>query len=272
MAASSSPFLIDLFLIFLTQWNFSIEVHATDKEFKVRQSRDSLLTPHNVALASINAYVDILESILSSQSQTFAEAIQVGQRELLQIWQWNGTVPPTINRCMHDIISEKAKEAPDRIAVTSWDGELTYGMLEKVSTQLAIRLVSLGVGAGVTVPLCFEKSMWTVVGVLAIMKAGGTFVLTDPHQPEARLQTIAQEVSAKIVLTSHAQADLGSRIAPEAQVVAIGKGLLDISNENLPSEGLPQIPSSTILYIIFTSGKTSHHVSRSWLIAYLSHD
>ena len=220
----------------------------------MRQSHNSPPKPQNVALASINAFVDILESVLSSQSQTIAEAIQVGQRELLQIWQWNNTVPPTINRCMHDIISEKANEGPDRIAVTSWDGEMTYGTLQRLSTQLAIRLAGLGVGVGVTVPLCFEKSMWTVVGVLAVMKAGGAFVLTDPHQPEARLQIIAQEVGAKIVLTSHAQAELGSRIAPDSQVVAIGKELLE--NGDVPSsENLPQVPSSAILYIIFTSGK-----------------
>ena len=226
----------------------------------MKQSRGSPPTPYNVALAGINAFADILESVLSSQFQTITEAIQVGQRELLQIWQWNSTVPPTIDRCMHEIISEKAKEGPDRIAVTSWDGEMTYGMLERLSTQLAIRLVGMGVGVGVTVPLCFEKSMWTAVGVLAVMKAGGAFVLTDPHQPEARLQIIAQEVKAKIVLTSQAQADLGSRIAPDAQVVAIGKGLLE-SSEILPSEDLPQVPSSAILYIIFTSGTKSTPVS-----------
>ena len=167
-------------------------------------------------------------------------------------------MPPTIDRCMHDIISEKAKAGQERIAVTSWDGELTYGMLERLSTRLAIRLSSMGVGVGVTVPLCFEKSMWTVVGVLAVMKAGGAFVLTDPHQPEARLQIIAQEVRAKIILTSHAQADLGSRVAPDAQVVAIGKELLD-SNEVLASDILPKVPSSAILYIIFTSGMTFLH-------------
>jgi len=43
-------------------------------------------------------------------------------------------------------------------------------------------------------------------------------------------------------------------------VVAIGKGLLE-SSEILPSEDLPQVPSSAILYIIFTSGTKSTPVS-----------
>jgi non-ribosomal peptide synthetase component F len=207
-----------------------------------------------MALAQINAFVDILESVLSNQAQTITDAIRVGPRQLSQLWEWNKTVPPTIDVCMHDIISELARQNPERMAVTSWDGEMSYGTLERLSSQLAVRLAELGVRVGVIVPLCFEKSMWTVVGVLAVMKAGGAFVLTDPHQPEARLQIIAQEVGAKVVLTSKAQAELGARIAPDAQVVAIGSELLE-SKEHFPVDVLPRVPSSAILYIIFTSGK-----------------
>ena len=44
------------------------------------------------------------------------------------------------------------------------------------------------------VPLCFEKSRWTIVAVLAVMKSGGTLVMMDPSLPLARLQNMATQV------------------------------------------------------------------------------
>lgn len=199
--------------------------------------------------------MDILRSILSNPDQTVAQAVEVGEGDLAQIWRWNRTVPPAIDQCIHDIFVQNARQSPDRSAVTSWDGELTYGEVEKYSTQLAMHITGLGVKVGEAVLLCFEKSMWTVVAVLAVVKAGGALVLTDPSQPEARLQTMATESKACLILTSRKQAELGSRVAPNIEVVPVEQDLF--SGEKLnKSATLSPVPSSATLYIIFTSGST----------------
>ncbi|CAG8981036.1 hypothetical protein HYALB_00008189 [Hymenoscyphus albidus] len=181
--------------------------------------------------------------------------IEVANHELAQIWQWNATVPPTIERCIQDIVIEETVKDPSRPAVQSWDGELSYGELDRLSLQLAVQLSDLGVTVGTLVPLCFEKSMWTVVGVLGILRAGGGFVLTDPQQPEARLRTITTEVDAKIVLTSEKQAELGARIAPGSKIVVVGPKLRDNTVE-VGATKLPKVPGTSTLYVIFTSGST----------------
>lgn len=236
--------------------NYRIESRVIDNRFCVRQPQSSTsTTPQTREYVHIQTFLDILQTILSEQDQTVGHSVQIGQSELAQIWSWNAVVPPTIDRCMHDIIAEEMRKDPNRPAVMSWDGELTYGELDKLSTQLAVQLIGLGVGVGVTVPLCFEKSMWTVVGVLAIMRAGGGIVLTDPAQPEARLRTIMEEVGARIILTSQKQSALGSRIMPKAQIVVVGKDLLN-SEIDVSSVSLPRVPASAVLYVIFTSGST----------------
>ncbi|PKS12263.1 hypothetical protein jhhlp_001563 [Lomentospora prolificans] len=154
------------------------------------------------------------------------EAIQDGSpklsaTDLEQIWKWNNVLPPTITECTHETISRRAREHPEKLAVQSWEGQLTYGEIETYSTRLALRLCHFGVRIGTRVPLLFEKSMWTVVGVLAIMKAGGTFILTDPSQPEARLRTIAEEAAAQFILTSKTQEKLGRRVAPTAELFIV---------------------------------------------------
>ncbi|KAL2110714.1 hypothetical protein VUR80DRAFT_841 [Thermomyces stellatus] len=144
--------------------------------------------------------------------------------DLAQIWTWNEHVPETITQHTHDAISHRARLHPHKRAVESWDGNLTYGEVESYSTCLALRLVAAGVQVGTPMPLLFEKSRWTVVGVLAVMKAGGTFILMDPSQPEARLHTIVEEAAAKFLLTSARQEEVAGRIAPEAERFVIPDG------------------------------------------------
>lgn len=133
----------------------------------------------------------------------------------------------------------------------SWDGKLTYGEVEKLSTQLAVTLLSLGLELDI-VPLCFEKSMWTIVAVLGAIKVGAAFALMDPSQPIPRLRSIVSQVNARIILTSSAQQNLASKLSENARIISVGPA------SPKPDFGvvLPVVPVSSKLYIQFTSGST----------------
>ncbi|KAI0376295.1 non-ribosomal peptide synthase [Hypomontagnella monticulosa] len=173
--------------------------------------------------------------------------------QLERIWSWNSPVPPNLETCMHELVAEQARKDPNRPAVYSWDGEFTYQDVNTKSDEFASHLVSLGVEVGSIVPLCFEKSRWTVVAVLAVMKAGAAFALMDPSQPEGRLRTIVEQTGASTIITSKLQENLGSHIAPDATRVTL-------SSEHFSSydtsQSLPSVPAGTNLYIQFTSGST----------------
>ncbi|KAK6209056.1 hypothetical protein LQW54_006656 [Pestalotiopsis sp. IQ-011] len=174
---------------------------------------------------------------------------------LEQIWRWNSPVPPTLSTCMHDLISEQANRNPGRSAVNSWDGDFTYGEVEDYSNRLALHLVSIGVRVGSIVPVLFEKSKWTCVAVLAVMKAGGTFALMDPSQPEGRLRAIVELTGAVHIVTSLQQGSLGQNIAPAATHIALAAEWFE--SNDIPSDSqLPEVPPSANLYIQFTSGST----------------
>jgi fusarinine C synthase len=207
------------------------------------------------ALRQLDSYVDILTAVLDSSDKLVYEVTGPTDGDLQQLWSWNATLPPTFDQGVHDIISSRAKGYPGRLAVESWDGSHTYGEIEDLSTKLAHYLRSRGVQIGTVVPLCFEKSRWTVVAVLAIMKAGGTFSLTDPSQPEARLQTIVEQTSARLIITSKNQRELGHRIAPQAEIVSISEDFFLETSIWIEKDLLP-VPSNTPMYVIFTSGST----------------
>ncbi|KAI4864703.1 non-ribosomal peptide synthase [Hypoxylon rubiginosum] len=173
--------------------------------------------------------------------------------QLEQIWSWNTPVPPTSETCMHELVTEQAAKYPNRPAVHSWDGTFTYEDVDLKSNQFAAHLVSAGVRVGSIVPLCFEKSRWTVVAVLGVMKAGGTFALMDPSQPEGRLSTIVEQTGATTIVTSKLQESLGRRIAPNATHITLSS---DQFSSYDTSSSLPSVPASTNLYVQFTSGST----------------
>lgn len=236
-----------------------MDTRVSDGQIWVRQSRRPPVSRH-MAMFGVYAYVDILNSVLADAQQSAAQAIALRERELSQLWQWNTPLAPRIDRCMHDLFAEQVRADPHKAAVVSWDGELTYGELDALSSRLASRLAALGAGVGTIVPLCFEKSMWTSVALIAVMKTGSAFSLTDPSQPEARLRVIAEEVDARIVLTSESKADLGARVAPEgAAVVAVGAQTMQKvvkEEEEESSWETIEVPPSATLYVIFTSGST----------------
>ncbi|KAL2157846.1 hypothetical protein VTH06DRAFT_4898 [Thermothelomyces fergusii] len=83
----------------------------------------------------------------------------VSQTHLDRIHAWNeaSEIDP-VERCVHDVIADRVRERPDEEAVCAWDGSFTFRDLDAVASVLAARLVTLGVGPEVFVPLCFEKS------------------------------------------------------------------------------------------------------------------
>ncbi|KAL2802298.1 hypothetical protein BJX63DRAFT_438001 [Aspergillus granulosus] len=176
--------------------------------------------------------------------------------DLDSIWGWNHTLPSTYKFCMHEMVADQARIYPNKEAICSWDGSLTYQQVDQYSTLVATALKDLGVRLHDVLPVCFEKSRWTIVAVLAVMKSGATFVLMDPTLPLARLQNIAQQVGAKMMLSSRKQEELSMSIMPTATPVVVEAETFTnpAKLQNLPDLG--PVPASALMYMIFTSGST----------------
>jgi amino acid adenylation domain-containing protein/thioester reductase-like protein len=183
------------------------------------------------------------------------EVSLVTQDDLTEIWARNGAVPTPVERCVDELVEERTQSQPGAMAVCAWDGQLTYGELERLAARLASHLGSLE-GIGMLIPLCFEKSMWTTVAILGVLKLGKAFVLLDPSLPQQRLQAICKQIQASIILSSSSCKALGSRLAP--QVVAIGPALFKDECSNVERKTLTANVRSpqAILYVTFTSGTT----------------
>ena len=103
----------------------------------------------------------ILSGLLTSQPDAPLRSLDyVSPENVDRICEWNTNYSiQVVDRCVHDVIADQFLEHPDAEAVCAWDGTLTYHELDMVSQRLARRLVQVGVGPEILVPLCFEKSV-----------------------------------------------------------------------------------------------------------------
>ncbi|TLD11454.1 hypothetical protein PspLS_11920 [Pyricularia sp. CBS 133598] len=247
----------------------SPESIAAEDSF-LRIGGDSVAAMRLVALARKQGLLLTFELVLHQLYQPKISNIPLDQinttskQDLEQIWAWNAAVPETVQACVHDLFTERARQQPDAPAICAWDGELTYGELDAISTKLAHSLAKLGAGPGTIVPLCFEKSMWTSVAMLAVMKAGAASVAMDTTQPVARLRTIVEQALSnsqqRLIISSVANKDLATElvnhIGGDVPVVVPA----EVAGQNEESVGditpLAEVSPQDLLYVVFTSGST----------------
>ena len=116
---------------------------------------------------------------------------------------WNPKSLYTQTNCVHYLVKAVAPAVPDSEAVCAWNGPLSNVELDNLSSKAARHLALFGVGIGKLVPFALEKSPWTVVATLAILKTGAAFVPLDPIHPKAWLREILESTKADVVVTSN---------------------------------------------------------------------
>lgn len=196
----------------------------------------------------------LIESSNGLEGKTVGDIGAVTPTDLAQMWEQNQKAPVPAERCIHEIIQDQVRVQPGSPAVSAWDGDLTYLELDQLSTNMASHLLDLGVGAGVFVPLCFEKSLWATVAMLAMVKTGGSFVLLDPSLPKQRLQAIVEQVDARIILCSPKNQNLSAELCGE--VIVTSDEFLEEIRQRRVSDELPSPALDSIIYVVFTSGTT----------------
>ncbi|OAA37396.1 peramine synthetase [Metarhizium rileyi] len=190
----------------------------------------------------------------ATSSQLLGDITILTTEDLEQIWEWNKTIPTPVNRCVHEIIHDKVQHRPNAPAICAWDGEITYSELNRLADKLSGRLTELGVGPHLLVPLCFEKSLWTAVAILGVIKSGGGFVLLDASLPEQRLRSIMKQIKGDLVITCPSQQALCSRLG--AETITLSWGFFSTLKDYEAGLQIQSYSPSSILYAVFTSGST----------------
>ncbi|MBN3898050.1 MAG: amino acid adenylation domain-containing protein [Nostoc sp. NOS(2021)] len=148
-----------------------------------------------------------------------------------------------------ELFIKSARTHGDRIALIASGKKLTYQELDQRSNQLAAILQQKGVSAETRVGIFQERSAELVISLLAVLKAGGTYVPLDPKYPSDRLHFIVEDSGIILLLTEEALVSAIPAVVTELLVI----DKIEFSpNVNFTSQIIP----NQAAYIIYTSGST----------------
>ena len=168
--------------------------------------------------------------------------------------EWNpAPAPCPADTFAHTLFEACAGQQPNAVAVRVEGRELTYAGLNARANQLAGHLRSRGVGTGVVVAICCERSIEMIVAVVGVLKAGAVYVPIDPEYPRERIEFMLADSGAALTLTQAKWADdLAARGIDVCRLDADWPRIAASSVEN---------PACTVTgdcaaFVIYTSGST----------------
>ncbi|WP_240364641.1 AMP-binding protein, partial [Pseudomonas syringae] len=94
---------------------------------------------------------------------------------------------------IHGLFEAQVERTPDAVAVVYGEQCLSYRQLNEQANRLAHALRKQGVQPDSRVGICVERGAEMVVGLLAILKAGGGYVPLDPAYPAERIAYMLQD-------------------------------------------------------------------------------
>ena len=195
--------------------------------------------------------------VLSLHPYTFVRDMNLlSDWNVQQIMQWNDHLPKPEPSCVHTLIEQHVRSQPEAASVHAWDGTLTYMRLDVLASKLAKYLVSIGTDVEDFVPLCFEKSMWAVVSLLAVLKAGAACAFIEPSHPMERIRCVLQTMDAKVILCSPTSSRIfKSQPGAITNIIEVDEVFIDYIE--IPSHlSLPVVQPHNAAILLFTSGST----------------
>ena len=224
---------------------------STDTTITVKIQHDDKVVSTQQALNLIHQLQTVLTQLSKATKDTLLESISpLGDHDIAQIHQWNKFTPPAEETCIHHLFQKQVFKQPNAVAVCSLEQSLTYSKVDYYSSSFAVNLIELGVRPGTFVGVCFEKSIWTVVAILAVFKAGCVYVPIDPAHPRGRIAEVVKMVQIEIAIASTSSAGVLEGLCD--QIITVDDHPLPLSWVDSPSKSLP----SSTAYLLFTSGST----------------
>ncbi|MEU2912238.1 amino acid adenylation domain-containing protein [Streptomyces massasporeus] len=163
----------------------------------------------------------------------------------------SGRALPTRTAGLPELFAAQAAATPDAVAVSDDDTALTYAELDAWSARLAAVLAERGVTRGSAVALLMQRSPALVAAILAVLRAGASYVPLDSRYPASRQRLVLAETGSVLLLTDPASAagpdDFGTPLL-----------VLDARPDHRtpPAPPVVETDGDDAAYIMYTSGST----------------
>ncbi|WP_338249967.1 non-ribosomal peptide synthetase [Dictyobacter halimunensis] len=197
----------------------------------------------------------LLEGIVANEHLPISRLPLLSAQEQQQLVATFNAPPTTYprERHIHHLFEAQAERVPLRPAIQVGEKQLAYQELNQQANQLARLLQHRGIHPGASIGICLERSADMLVAILAILKAGATYIPLDPDYPESRLKFIIQDANIAMLITRQA-------LQERFQFTGTRNLCLDQENAAIEQEARDnlnlQVAAEQPAYLIYTSGST----------------
>ncbi|MEO7533123.1 MAG: amino acid adenylation domain-containing protein, partial [Ferruginibacter sp.] len=202
----------------------------------------------------IRHFKELIYSILRNPAEHISSLSMLGpadQYELL-VGLNNAASAEAGGHSIVDLFEIQVLKTPEAIALVYEGENLSYYELNERANQLAHYLRSKGVGHETLVPICIERGISMLTGILGILKAGGAYVPINPDYPSERISYILSDIGATIIISSRISR---TKVPKEHNIIVVEDDQALISSQatvNLQVAG----SGNQLAYVIYTSGST----------------
>jgi len=222
----------------------------------MRLRHDTDVLDHAAAARIAGYHVAALTHLCQDVDGDPADAVLVSDAELrFQVDGLCGPERPLPDLRMHQLVEQRVVAHPDRIAAVHAGRSLTYFELDRRANRIAHALRRHGLRHEGAVAVVTERNLDWLASVLAVLKAGGTYLPIEPHFPPERIAAMLTRAVCGLVLAeSGGSANLHRALADLADVAVID---LTTLGDDVPADRLDvAVAADQLAYIYFTSGST----------------
>jgi len=248
---SWEPFEIDMGA---SQFDMGVTIE-TEISKKIYLIFNTNLFDREAAERMIRHFSELLEDAMRHPTARLSVLSMLTQAERNQMLNvWNDTASPyPHSQCFPELFEEQVARTPEAIAVSMDGRALTYRELNARANQLARYLRRSGVESSARVGIFLDRSLDTVIALMAVLKSGGSYVPLDPEYPRDRLRFMAEDAAVEIVLTLESLSDrFDSQSCRMLYLDREEKKIAQEAEHNLPQTATTQ----DVAYILYTSGST----------------
>ena len=217
-------------------------------------------------------FVRLLQDLPANATQPIAQLSALSYTDVVKITRefHVGIAPNSADRTLIDLFENQVRQTPEQTAVVFGAQSLTYAELDSQANQLATWLIEQHqVKPGDRVVVCLSRTEKMVISLLAVLKTGAAYLPLDRSLPAERLQFIAEDSQARLVIVDQA----GVLHATSIPFLALETAWEAIRQQAAEKPAVSITPESTV-YVIYTSGSTGQpkgvQISHRSLVNYLS--
>ncbi len=241
-----------------TNYPFTMSVDDLGDGFSLTAQTVTSVSAERVSSCMRMALEGLVEALEKQPGKAvhLLDVLPPAEREQV-LFKFNDTaVEYSREKCIHELFEEQVEKSPQATAVVFQDTSLSYAELNGRANQLAHHLRELGVKPDTCVGICMERGLEMVVGLLAILKAGGTYVPLDPRHPAGRLRHLLEDSAPALLLTEGQIKELFSGLGAALPVLDLADAAGSWKSKPTMDPVSAGLTPEHLAYVIYTSGST----------------